>query len=589
MEKKDVFKKKGIVLLFFVCLQIGLFAQNIQVTGSVTESNGSPLPGVNISIVGTTKGTITSLEGTYSIDVPSNGKLEFKFIGYTSQIIDVNNQSVINIVLEEDAKALEEVVVVGYGTMKRTDLTGSLVSVSDEAISQTVSTSIDQALQGRAAGVQVMANSGTPGGSSSVRIRGISSLNGSNEPIYVIDGVIIDGSTESGNTNALSSINPADIASVDVLKDASATAIYGSRAANGVILITTKKGAEGKATITYDGYIGWQEMPKKLSLLNLREYALHKNKRTELGIVMPDNNFIRADLLGEGTDWQEELFTKALMTNHNLSVSGGNENTAYALGAGYLDQDGIAIGSGFERLNLRGNFDSKINNFLKSGISFAFHNSKQKTTVSDESLIRIALTQTPNVAVRDAEGSFDGPDTDLYVQSNPVGLAMLKDNSNEKIGIRANTYLEATIIEGMTFKTDVSLNYGSDNTYKFTPSYTFGALENTQRIGERSKSYNKFWSVRNILNYNKVIFDVHSINVMLGQEAQKSEWEYLYGYRAGYLTNGATNLSAGDGTTAKNLGSSGANSLSSFFGRIFYSFDNKYLLTATLRRDGSSK
>jgi len=589
MEKSFLLRKKGIImLLFFIAVPILSFAQTIKVTGTVSESNGTPIPGVNIKVVGTTLGGITTLDGVYSIDAPSDGKLEFSSVGFTTQVVDINSQTTINILMETDAQMTSEVVVVGYGSMKRTDLTGSVVSVSSDAINKTVSTSLDQVLQGRAAGVNVMQNSGAPGASSSIRIRGINSLNASNEPIFVIDGVIIDGSTGSGSQNALSSINPSDIVSIDVLKDASATAIYGSRAANGVILVTTKRGKNGKSTITYDGYTGWQEMPKMLDLLNLQEYAVHKNARTDLGIVTGDNNFIRADLLGDGTNWQKELFTKAMMNSNNLSVSGGNENTTYALGIGYLDQDGIAIGSGFKRLNVRGSFDTKVNKFMKAGVNFAFSNSKQKTTVSDQSLIKIALKQTPNVAVRNADGTFDGPDTDEYVQNNPVGLAMIKDNRNERSGIRSSTYSEFTFFKGLTFKTELSLDFNFTNTYTFDPSYKFGALVNDVREGSRSKSYGKFWSWRNILNYNKEI-GKHNVNFMLGQEMQESSWEYLYAYRSGYLTNGATNISAGDATTAKNNGSNGSSAISSYFGRMFYAFNDKYLLTATLRRDGSSK
>ncbi|MDL2303232.1 SusC/RagA family TonB-linked outer membrane protein, partial [Dysgonomonas sp. OttesenSCG-928-D17] len=379
-----------------------------------------------------------------------------------------------------------------------------------------------------------------------------------------------------------------DIVSMDILKDASATAIYGSRGANGVIIITTKRGTKGDATISYNGYVGWQQMPKKLDLMNLRQYAEHKNERSAMGIVEWDDNFVRPDLLGKGTDWQDELFSNAFMTSHNLSVTGGNEKSSYALSAGYLDQEGIAVGSGFKRLNLSGSFDSQVKKYLKMGINFAFSNSDQEITVSDQSLIKIAMKQTPNVAVRNAEGNFDGPDTDEYVQNNPIGLAMLKENSNEKMGIRANTYAEATIIEGLTYKTELSFDYGVTNTYRFDPSYQFGAITNEVREGTQTKSYNKFWTWRNIATYNRS-FGIHNINAMLGQEMQKSSWEYLSGYRSGYLTNNATDLDAGDATTAKNNGSSGASSLLSYFGRVFYSFDNKYLLTATLRRDGSSK
>ena len=487
------FRPLGLIILF--CLfPVWVLAQTVSVTGMVKDASGEPIIGASVVEAGTTNGIVTDLDGNFKLNVSAKGSLKISFIGYQTQTIPVAGKKQFDITLKEDAKVLDEVVVVGYGQMKRSDLTGSVVSVNDEAIKKSVVTSVDQVLQGRAAGVQVQANSGMPGGSSSIRIRGINSLNASNEPIFVIDGVIIDGSTGSGSDNALASINPSDIVSMDVLKDASATAIYGARAANGVIMITTKRGQKGEAQITYDGYIGWQEMPKKLDMLNLREYAEHKNVRSgkdysgnDWGIVNKDNNFVRPDLLGEGTDWQDEMFSKAMMTSHNLSVTGGTDKSNYALGAGYLNQDGIAVGSGFRRLNLRGSFDAQVKSYLKMGINFAFSNSRQKLTVSDESLIRTALLQSPSVAVRNAEGTFDGPDTDEWVQTNPVGLAMIKDNRNEKMGIRANTYAEATIIDGLTFKTELSFDYGVTNTYKFDPSYTFGAIENTDRQGTFSK------------------------------------------------------------------------------------------------------
>lgn len=583
-------------LLFLLCLiPLWAFSQNIAVKGVVKDTTGEPVIGASVVQKGTTNGIITDIDGKFMLNVPSNSTIVISFVGYKVQEVAVAGKTQINVTMHEDTEMLDEVVVVGYGQMKRSDLTGSVVSVNEDAIKKSVITSVDQALQGRAAGVQVQANSGMPGASSSIRIRGINSLNSSNEPIFVIDGVIIDNSTGSGTDNALASINPSDIVSMDILKDASATAIYGARAANGVIMISTKRGQAGTANITYDGYVGWQEMPNKLDMLNLREYAEHRNVRSgkdyagqDWGIVNKDNNFVRPDLLGTGTDWQDEMFSKALMTSHNLSVTGGNEKSNYALGGGYLNQDGIAVGSGFRRLNLRGSFDSQVKEYLKMGISFAFSESQQTLTISDESLIRTALLQTPNVAVRNADGSFDGPDTDEFVQTNPVGMALLNNNRNEKMGIRANTYAEATLLKGLTFKTELSFDYGITNTYKFTPSYQFGAIVNENRAGAYSKSYNKYWSWRNIVNYNRT-FGAHNINAMVGQEMQQSKWEYLYGARTGYLSNAATDLTLGDANTATNNGTSGESSILSYFGRMFYSYDDRYLLTFTLRRDGSSK
>ena len=585
-SKSKYFKNLGFLILMLV-FSAAVNAQTT-VSGTVSDNNG-PIPGVNVIIKGTKNSTVTNFDGTFTINsIPANGVLTFSFIGYKTKEVLINNQKKINIILEENLNSLKEVVVVGYGTMKRGDLTGAVSSVTSAAITQSVATTIDQVLQGRAAGINVQANNGAPGSSSSIRIRGISSITGSNEPIYVIDGVVIDGTTGSNNTNPLAGINPADIASVDVLKDASATAIYGSRAAGGVIMITTKTGKKGDLALNFDSYVGWQKIPKQLQVLNLREYGTLKNTRADLGIVQRDPYFIRPDLLGEGTNWQDELFTTAMMQSYNLSASGGSDKTTYAMGVGYLDQEGIAAGSSFDRFNLRGVIDSQVKSFLKIGVNMAFNKTNQVTTFNDSSLILTALKQTPNVAVRNADGTFDGPDTTEFVQNNPLGLALMRDNHNENYGIRANAYAEIGFTKDLKLKTQYSLDYGFGNNYTFNPAYTFGALVNDVREGTRTKSLSENWIWNNLLTYNKT-FGKHTVNIMLGEEMQEQHWENLYGYRSGYITNGATDLNAGDPTTARNSNASSTRALSSYFGRMFYSFNDKYLLTATIRRDGSSQ
>ncbi|MDR3219842.1 MAG: TonB-dependent receptor [Dysgonamonadaceae bacterium] len=595
---RNIFQTKTIRLLCFFCLfPVFSFAQSITINGLVTDESGETLPGASVVVKGTALGTATDMDGKYSLTVPNEkAVLVFSYLGYTTQEITVKNRNVINVTLSEDSKTLSEVVVVGYGTMKKSDLTGAVTSVNAEAISKSIPTSIDQVLQGRAAGVQVQQNSGLPGGSTSIRIRGINSLNASNEPIYVIDGVVIDGSTGSSMENPLASINPADVVSMDILKDASATAIYGSRAANGVIIITTTRGKEGTARITYDGYIGAQTMPKKMDLMNLQQYAYHQRDRYDIMGYTLNDSFVRPDLLGDGTDWQDELFTTATTTNHNLSISGGNAKTNYAIGAGYLDQDGIAYGSGFKRLSLRGNFDTEVKSWLKAGVNFNVTNAKQVVTVGQEdgnnsNLINIALFYKPNIAAHNIDGSFGGPETNDVNnnQPNPLGIALLKENENERSAVRSNIYLEGTILPGLTLKTDFSSDIGINNVYLFTPSYSFGAIVNETRESERSKSYSTYWAWRNVLTYNTTFNKIHALNAMLGHEMQESAWEYLQGYRSGFITNYAHDLNAGDPNTARNSNSSGGNSLMSFFGRLFYSYDNRYLLTTTLRYDGSSK
>lgn len=579
---------KPLGLFFMLCLiPAWMFGQSIPVTGTINDAYGEAIIGASVLEVGTSNGTITDIDGNFSMNVSSNGKLRISFIGYQTLEIAVGGKRQFNITLKEDAELLDEVVVVGYGQMKRSDLTGSVVSVNDVAIKQSVPTSIDQVLQGRAAGVQIQANSGTPGASSSIRIRGTNSLNATNQPIFVIDGVVIDSTSDDSSSNPLSSINPSDIATMDILKDASATAIYGARASNGVIIITTKRGQTGEASITYDGYVGWQSMPKSLDVMNLREYAQHHNERADAGIVTQSSAFVRPDLLGKGTDWQDELFQSAFMTNHSISITGGNEKTTYAMSAGYMNQDGIALGSGFKRLSLRGNIDSQVKKWLKAGINFALSDTKQQVG-TDNDIIMNALKQQPSVAVSNPDGSFDGPE-DVWMPVNPVGMASIRENYNKKYNFRINSYLEATIMKGLTFKTELSADYNWANYYYFEPSYQFGVLENNTRTSKRTKNDAKYWSWRNILTYTNTFAEKHAVNAMLGQEMSESQWEGLMGTTTGFLSNTTHDLSAGDISAFGGSGSTNASSIASFFGRAFYSYDDRYLLTATLRRDGSSK
>ncbi len=579
---------RSIVLMIVCMTPLWAFSQNITVTGTVLDEAGDPLIGATVQQKGSGNGIATDIDGNFKLNVPKNATLVVSYVGYTTQAVAVDGRTNITITMKENSEVLDEVVVVGYGQMKRSDMTGSVASVSDAAIKKSVPTSIDQVLQGRAAGVQIQANSGTPGASSSIRIRGINSLNATNQPIFVIDGVVIDSATDDESANPLSAINPSDIVSMDILKDASATAIYGSRASNGVIMITTKRGQAGNATVTYDGYVGWQEMPKKYEMLNLREYAIHHNYRAnELNLLDPSSAFVRPDMLGEGTDWQDELFKKAFMTNHSISISGGNEKTTYAFSGGYLKQNGIALGSGFRRLSLRSNIDTQIKQWLRGGINFSFSETKQEVG-TDKNTIMSALMQQPTVAVTSPDGSFDGPE-DVWMPDNPVGLAELITNNNRKTNFRFNTYLEATLYKGLTLKTEVSGDWNYNNYYYYMPDYQFGIKTQDTRTSKWTKTNTKYWSWRNILTYNMTFNKVHSVNAMLGQEMSHFNWETQVGNATGFITNTTPDLSAGDITTSTTTGHKFANSLLSYFGRVFYSFDDRYLLTATLRRDGSSK
>ncbi|MDR0505434.1 MAG: TonB-dependent receptor [Dysgonamonadaceae bacterium] len=596
---KNISQQKMIRLLcLFFLFPVLSYAQTISVSGVVRDEGGETLPGVSISIPGTNNGAISDVDGKYVVNVASNGKLSFSYIGYLSQTIDVNGRKVINIVLREDTKTLDEIVVVGYGTMKKSDLTGAVTSVKADAIQKSVPTSIDQVLQGRAAGVQVQQSSGIPGAVATIKIRGVNSLNATTEPIYVIDGVVIEGGgydATSINSNPIASINPADIVSMDILKDASATAIYGSRASNGVIMITTKRGQKGDATINYTGYIGAQQIPKHLDVLDLQQYAAHRNVQADYpGGPSKNTAFVRPDLLGMGTDWQKELFNDALMQSHNLSISGGNDKQTYSMGAGYLNQDGIAAGSGFKRYNLSGNFDTQVKSWLKAGISLSFSNTFQKLTVSDQSLVITALRSTPDVPVRNVDGTFGAPDPDLdYMPVNPMAMALLVDNHNEAFGVRGNAYLDIAFdswLKGLSFRPEISVDYGLTNYYRFRPTY-YLSKKQFNEVNEKTdqKNYNKYYRYSATLNYNRTFNDIHTINAMLGGEYSHSYWDWLQGYGTNLPSNLATGMSLAPPDKTGATGYPDQSALGSQFGRIFYSLMDKYMFTATIRHDGSSK
>ena len=582
----NALKYLSLLFMFVAFPYQNAVAQNGNVKGTVVADDG-PIIGATVRVKGQPNmATVTDLDGNFTLKAPKGATLQISYLGYKDKEVKVSNGP-IDVTLVTDAQALSEVVVVGYGTMRKADLTGAVTQVDNKAFEKSVTTSIDQVLQGRAAGVQIQANTGTPGGSSTIRIRGTNSLNATSQPIFVIDGVIIDSDgSDNGNSNPLAGINPSDILTMDILKDASATAIYGSRASNGVIMIPTKRGQSGEANITYDGYVGWQAMPGKLDVMNLQEYATHYKDITDANIKPASSLWVRGDLMGNGTDWQDELYRKALMTSHNVSMSGGNKDITYAISAGYLDQDGIAIGSGFKRQTLRGNIDAQIKKWLKGGINFSLADSKQQTA-STYNIIMTALTSQPSVAVRNAEGGYDGPD-DQWMPENPVALAEITDNHNKKTNFRVNTYLEATLIKGLTFKTELSADYNFSNYYYYQPDYKFGIKTNEVRTGRWTKSNSKYWSWRNILTYANT-FGKHNMNVMVGQEMSHNHWENQVGTTTGYLSNSATDLSAGSYADSRATGYQNNNSLFSYFGRAFYSYDDRYLLTATLRRDGSSK
>jgi TonB-dependent starch-binding outer membrane protein SusC len=576
-----------------------------RVTGIVRDAyTGETLIGVTVVIEGTTIGAITDTNGRYVLEMASgNMMLSVSYVGYEKARIPVDGRNVIDVRLTPEVRSLDEVVVVGYGTMVRSDITGSVVSVSEEKLRASISTSIDQALQGRAAGVQVFQNSGQPGGGVSLRIRGANSINSTSEPLYVIDGVAISGDAGglavgfdwagggNGQTavSALATINPADIVSIEILKDASAAAIYGARGANGVVLITTRQGKRGESKVSYEPYFGLQQIAKRMEVMNLQQFAHYNNEMAAEGWIGAREEFRDPSLLGDGTDWQSEVFRTAAVTNHQLSVTGGTEKTTYAFSAGYFDQEGIVTGSNFNRYSVRLNLDNQAKSWLRVGNNITISRTNERITLndSDDGVIASTLLQSPDIPVKFIDGSWGGPLTSEFGPRNPVAMALDRDLNLTRSRILGNVYAEASFLNNFTFRSEFGTDFQANNNYAFQPTYEYGVIINNINQSRRRYTQSLYWEIKNYLTYNQS-FGAHTVTALLGQEASESTWEGMEATRSTFLTNDIQELNAGDATTATNSGYRGSAALASYFGRLNYSFDNRYLLTATLRADGSS-
>lgn len=581
--------RRRFVVILLLCVSVTLFAEPLEnelIKGQVISmTDGEPLIGASVRLKGTTKGTITDIDGKFSIEASNGQILIISYVGFKEKEVKIHS-NIITVELENDDKILDEVVVVGYGVMRRSDLTGSVVSVSADDMKRSINTSFDQALQGRSAGVNVTQNSGVPGGGVSVSIRGINSFNG-NEPLYVIDGIPISGQG-SGESNALSSINPSDIVSMEILKDASATAIYGTRAANGVVLITTKRGEAGKTKVSYEGYYGLQQLPNELDVLNLREYAEYQNLRADVLGFGQREEFLNTELLGDGTNWQREIFRTAPMHNHQVSITGGNSKHKFAVMAGYLYQEGIGLGSSFDRYSLRVNTDTDINKWLTVGVNAYLATKKQVNTLDNGGLVEMAVQQLPEVPVRNSDGSWGTQDENMYGQyySNPVAEALTRENYNRSADIQVRGYANIKFLKDFTLTMEGSTNMNYGTSYNYTPVMDYEYYTQASS-GSRGSSNSSEVNFSTYLTYNKSI-KKHRISVMAGHESRETHNESLSGSREGYLFNTVHELSAGDALTAKNSSSKGSSAIESYYGRLNYNYDERYLLTGTVRRDGSS-
>ncbi|MDO3695371.1 TonB-dependent receptor [Wenyingzhuangia sp. chi5] len=597
------------LLMFFLVSQVAL--AQVEVKGTVKDSKGTTLPGVNVLQKGTNIGTMTDFDGNYTLTVADNAVLSFTYLGFESQDIKVGSKTTVNVVLKASSESLDEVVIIGYGSQKRSDVNSAISSIKAEDIQNSKATSFDQMMQGKAAGVTINSNSGQPGGNVSVKIRGISSLTGTNEPLYVIDGIPMSGDARNSSTSGrsatgesnfsnagnisispLSMINPSDIESIDILKDASATAIYGSRGANGVIIVTTKSGKQGTGKISYDKSYAISNLPKMLDAMNLREYAAHQNALADVyDPTQKRPEFAIPSLLGEGTNWQKEIFRTGIMESDQISFSGGKDGINYYLSGGRVQQDGIVIESRFKRYNLRANIDARLNKSIKVGLIATGSMTDEKLTLNGQfdGVVARSLLSTPDVPVREFNGDFAGPKLGTVTFVNPVAETLLGSNKLERKNYSANFYTDIKLFKGLEYRFEVG-GYKSDNLGRqFVPMYSLGnAVKNFANLYYRPQtSYS--WNLKNMLTYRNTI-GKHNFTLLAVQEANKAHWEGHSLTANGYKDNSDKSLSGSDLSKAELSGVFiGTQALSSYLGRAVYDYDNKYGFTAAIRTDGSSK
>lgn len=547
--------------------------QEFEVSGTITDMSGLPLPGANILEKGTTNGTLTDFDGNFRITTTNkNITLVISYIGYTTKEVQIEgNQTGLNIKLDEDTASLDEVVIVGYGTVKKSDLTGSVSSVKAKDIVQIPTPRLDDALRGAITGVQVTPTSSQPGAAASIRIRGTNSVNGNSSPIFVIDGYI-----GSGN-NVF--INNDDIESVEVLKDASSTALYGSRGSAGVVLITTKKGRAGKPKLSYNSFMSVQSPKKLLPVLNANEFALFQNEIKGSEVFDPAS-------FGEGTNWQEEIYSNSAITNnHTISASGGGEKTTYYISGNYMNQEGIYLNSGLERYQVRVNLENQLSKRLKVGTSINF--ATTEATPGSGRITDIA-GYLPTLPVRDENGEFTIQTfTGEITNDNPVGIAHQRQALNTRANFLANIYGEYEIIEGLKYKLSVGSDFTWGKQKEYDPSSLFSEVI-TEGTGEITNTYNKGILLENTLSYTKD-FGNHNLNAVAGYTRQTIRAEGNVTRTSGFVSDviGFNDLSAGE-VFEESSSSASIFGIESYLARVNYNYKGKYLLTLSGRVDGAS-
>jgi TonB-linked SusC/RagA family outer membrane protein len=585
-------------------------AANVPVSGRVTDSKGEGVPGVTVLVRGTTIGATTDATGAFSLSAPEGSTLVFSSVGFTAQEVPLTGTTTgLTIKLAESAKDLGEIVVVGYGTQERQTVTGAVASVSSREIAAQPIPDPAQALQGRAAGVTVVSNSGAPGGQggTSIRVRGVTSA-GNNSPLYVVDGFPLPSAVD-GNGNAtgteLNSINPNDIETIDVLKDASATAIYGVRAANGVVLITTKHGKAGTSSVSFDGYIGVQNVWKKPTLLNSQQFAtLNNEARNNYNAQFPTGTQIPLNPLFSTpekiaalptTTWLNEIFRPARIQNYSVSATGGSEKARYAISAGYFQQNGTIIGSDFQRFTVRSNGEINLSKILKIGNNLALTHQEERPLANDNDEvsgpIQLSLQAPPFRPAYNPDGSYyEFVSADFFGEANPVTTALRPRQRNNRNRITTTFYAELEPLKGLRIRTNVGADLQFNQNDQFYGSIPGSAKYTPQGAQASSYSnYNPSYLIENTATYDRTFADKHHFTLLLGQSAQQFDYFYLGGTRIGYPNNALVQLDNGPvNTQTTNSGGNGQSRLESYFSRLNYDFAGKYLFSATARYDGSS-
>jgi len=555
------------------------------IKGVVRDEKGEPIIGANIHIVGTTTGTITDIDGNFALEVPANGKLEITYIGYQAQEMSINNRNSFTITLKEDAETLDEVVVIGYGTQKKSDLTGAVANITTSKLTTQSNTNIMNALQGKLAGVDIVSQGGMPGSGSRIMVRGIGTMNNST-PLYIVDGIYM---------GAIDHINPNDIQSIDILKDASASAIYGSRAANGVVIVTTKSGSEsgGIPQIDFSLNVGIQSPEKYLKMLNAAQWAeVTTAARAAAGKAMLD---MAKDIeTKEDNDWQKVIMGSALMQNYNVSVRGGNKGYTYYVGLGYLNQEGTMKSTNYERMNVQAKSDYK-RGWFSFGHNLLLQTSNTgrpntSTGNTNESYLGITLFSVPTLDRFDDTrlGGYGHTYGDVFNNFHPLACADkdLSKNKTKSYTVDANLYAQIEIPIGLKYKFSLTPTYSFSENMGYNGLYDTGLRRNDMTSLNRSTSHSSGLLVEHLLSYDKSIGN-HKISALLGYSYQDNKYRYLAASGT-ELPEDIYEITAAT-SNRNNDGNSNRATLTSVLSRVFYSYNNKYLFTATLRRDGSSR